>query len=115
MAEPGDEERIERIFAEWRPVILTAAAAALDVPQARQDVEGFLPQLEQQAEWSGLAGRIRLLLAGDQRPERLLAGLDATDTVVMSAILQALADPDLLLAIIRQERERAARDHDHDH
>ncbi|HEY1016091.1 MAG TPA: hypothetical protein VGE07_25500 [Herpetosiphonaceae bacterium] len=113
MAEAGDEERIERIFNEWRPVILTVAAAALDVAQARQDVEGFLPQLEGSGEWAALAGRIRLVLAGDQRPERLLAGLDATDTVVMSAILQALADPAQLLALVREERERAARDHDH--
>ncbi|HYF61224.1 MAG TPA: hypothetical protein VD886_00330 [Herpetosiphonaceae bacterium] len=107
--QPDDEERrIAALVGEWRTVILTVAAACLDIDQARIDVEGFLPQLESQEQWRDLAGRIRLLLAGDHNQERLLAGLDSTDSVVLTAIFSALADPENLVALLRAERDRAA-------
>jgi hypothetical protein len=103
-----DERKIAALVGEWRTVILTVAAACLDIDQARVDVEGFLPQLESQEQWSALAGRIRLLLAGDHNQERLLAGLDPTDSIVLTAIFSALNDPDNLIALLRAERDRAA-------
>jgi hypothetical protein len=107
--QPDEEERkIAALVGEWRTVILTVAAACLDIDQARVDVEGFLPQLESQEQWSTLAGRIRLLLAGDHNQERLLAGLDPTDSIVLTAIFSALNDPDNLIALLRAERDRAA-------
>jgi len=103
-----DERKIAALVGEWRTVILTVAAACLDIDQARVDVEGFLPQLESQEQWAALAGRIRLLLAGDHNQERLLAGLDPTDSIVLTAIFSALNDPDNLIALLRAERDRAA-------
>ncbi len=109
-AAPADAEEasIAQIVAEWRPIILTVAAACLDVGQARQDIDGFLPQLETQPQWARLAHRMRLLLAGDRNRERLLSQLDATDTVVMSAILHSLEDRDNLVKLLKSERDRAA-------
>ena len=109
-AAPADaeENHIAGIVAEWRPIILTIAAACLDIGQARQDIDGFLPQLETQPQWAALAHRMRLLLAGDRNRERLLAGLDGTDTIVMSAILHSLDDPDNLIQLLKAERDRAA-------
>ncbi|MBA3470417.1 MAG: hypothetical protein H0T53_12330 [Herpetosiphonaceae bacterium] len=104
----AEEQSIAQIVAEWRPIILTVAAACLDVGQARQDIDGFLPQLESQAQWANLAHRMRLLLAGDRNRERLLAHLDPTDTVVMSAILHSLEDRDSLVKLLKAERDRAA-------
>lgn len=107
--QPDEEERkIAALVGEWRTVILTVAAACLDIDQARVDVEGFLPQLESQQQWRELASRIRLLLAGDHNRERLLAGLDPTDSVVLTAIFSALDDPENLVALLRAERDRAA-------
>lgn len=102
-----DEARLSKIIGEWRPVILTVAAATLDVDQARQDVEGFLPQLEASEQWQTLAQRMRLLLAGDHNRDRLLAGLDPTDTVIMSSIFHALDDQENLIKLVRAERDRA--------
>ena len=51
---------------------------------------------------------MRLLLAGDRNRERLLAQLDATDTVVMSAILHSLEDRNNLVKLLKAERDRAA-------
>lgn len=108
----AEEARIASIVAEWRPIILTLAAACLDVGQAQQDIDGFLPQLEAQSQWAELAHRMRLLLAGDRNEERLLDKLDPTDTVVMSAILHALEDRDNLVKLLKDERDRAAAEHD---
>ena len=104
----AEEQRISAIITDWRPVILTVAAACLDIDQARQDVDGFLPQLESQPEWADLAHRMRLLLAGDFNRDRLLADLDPTDSVVIAAIFHALEDRDNLIALLRAERDRAA-------
>ena len=98
--------RIAAVISEWRPIILTVAAAAYDVAQAQEDISGFLPQLEQQAAWQTLAHRIRLLLAGDTNRERLLRELDPIDTVIMSAILHALEDPENLQRMLEQERQQ---------
>ncbi len=107
-----EADRIAQVIASWRPVILTVAAAALDINQARQDIDGFLPQLEQQDEWQTLAQRIRLILAGSTQRERLLADLDPTDTVIIAAILHAIDDPDNLVRLLRDERNRAAAEED---
>ncbi|MFD3163723.1 hypothetical protein [Herpetosiphon sp. NSE202] len=103
-----EEARLSKLIGEWRPIILTVAAAYFGVQHAYTDLDGFLPQLEAQAQWQNLAQRIRLLVAGDSNRERLLADLDTTDTVIMQAIFHALDDKTTTLRLIREERDRAA-------
>ncbi len=103
-----EEARLTKLIGEWRPIILTVAAACFGVHHAYTDLEGFLPQLEAQTQWQNLAQRIRLLVAGDSNRQRLLAELDTTDSVIMQAIFHALDDKDATLRLIREERDRAA-------
>ncbi len=103
-----EEARLSKLIGEWRPIILTVAAAYFGVQHAYTDLDGFLPQLEAQAQWQTLAQRIRLLVAGDSNRQRLLADLDTTDTVIMQAIFHALDDKTTTLRLIREERDRAA-------
>jgi hypothetical protein len=77
----------------------------LGIGQASEDIDGFLPQLDAQPQWQILAQRIRFLLAGDENRERLLADLDPTDTIIMSAILHSLKDREQLIALLRAERD----------
>ncbi|XSG77680.1 hypothetical protein ACP8Y2_11835 [Herpetosiphon llansteffanensis] len=103
-----EEARLSKLIGEWRPIILTVAAAYFGVQHAYTDLDGFLPQLEAQTQWQALAQRIRLLVAGDSNRQRLLADLDPTDTVIMQAIFHALDDKTTTLRLIREERDRAA-------
>ncbi|GAA5527234.1 hypothetical protein [Herpetosiphon gulosus] len=103
-----EEARLAKLIGEWRPIILTVAAAHFGVQHAYTDLDGFLPQLEAQAQWQTLAQRLRLLVAGDTNRQRLLADLDTTDTVIMQAIFHALDDQATTLQLIREERDRAA-------
>lgn len=103
-----EEARLSKLIGEWRPIILTVAAAYFGVQHAYTDLDGFLPQLEAQTQWQTLAQRIRLLVAGDSNRQRLLADLDTTDSVIMQAIFHALDDKTTTLRLIREERDRAA-------
>jgi tetratricopeptide (TPR) repeat protein len=77
----------------WQPVIDLVVAAARGDPQAASQADPVLTDLEQQADWAELTRVLRQITAGDRDPE-LLDGLDHTDTLIATAVLEALGGAD---------------------
>ena len=81
-------------------IIQTHAGLILGVVQCIQNSE-FRPQMEQalviseQNGWDKLVAAIRKIINGN-RDESVLTGLDEEDTVIASAILRGLQDPNTL-------------------
>jgi CHAT domain len=66
-------------------------AAARGDQQAAAELEPVLANLATEANWAALAGVLRRVLAGE-RDQALTQGLDETDTAVVAAVLDQLAD-----------------------
>jgi hypothetical protein len=82
---------IERILAEWGPVIDLMVAAATTGHTPAELTEG-LDQLADTSDWAHLAAAIRAVLDGAPDPEPLLAGLDPVDTAILTTILDRLTE-----------------------
>lgn len=80
----------DAIRQEWDQVIQTVIAVFRGNQSATFHLAPFLDLLEQQVEWQPLAIVLRHLLAGERDPAVLLPGLDATSTLIVTAILDSL-------------------------
>ncbi|MBW7884473.1 MAG: hypothetical protein H3C34_17905 [Caldilineaceae bacterium] len=75
---------------QWQPVIAAMVAACRGDNTAAGQLTPLLDQLAQTADWQALAAVFRRVLAGERDAEALLDGLDKTDTIIVTALLQAL-------------------------
>jgi hypothetical protein len=76
---------------ELAGLVGAVVAAARGDRWAAAEVEPVLTDLAAEADWEALAGVLRRVLAGERDPT-LTQGLDETDTVVVAAVLDRLAD-----------------------
>lgn len=74
---------------QWAPVV-EAVVGACQRDAEPEQMEPFLEELSQQEVWRELAAVLRRIVAGERDAHVLLAGLDATDTVIASDVLRAL-------------------------
>jgi len=83
-----------RVLAQWAPVIddLVAAGDAADpaAAEARQRMEPLMRELDQADEWRALVAVLRRILAGERDEAALVQGLDATDHLIVDAVLERL-------------------------
>jgi len=86
-------ERDQQIRQSHAPLIHQVVKACIN----HEERPGLEPMLEMAREqgWDDLVNRIQLILQG-QRDETLTLGLDEEDTVIISAILQGLQNPETL-------------------
>jgi tetratricopeptide (TPR) repeat protein len=86
-ATPADPA--QAVVDQWAPVIDAVAAAAGGDAQAAKGLAPLLAKLDTTADWAALAGVLRRIMAGE-RGGQLLAGLDPTDTLIVTAVLNRL-------------------------
>lgn len=74
----------------WSPVIHNVVAACQGDNQAAQRVDFLIEQLGQQDDWRKLTTVIKRIMQGERDAAALLGGLDTTDTLIASNVLQRL-------------------------
>ncbi|MBN2359203.1 MAG: hypothetical protein JXR83_07095 [Deltaproteobacteria bacterium] len=74
----------------WSPVIQSVVAACHGDLRAAQRVEFLIEQLGEQDDWRRLTAVLRRIVQGERDAANLLAGLDTTDTLIASNVLQRL-------------------------
>jgi len=74
----------------WSPVIQNVVAACQGDTQAAQRVNFLIEQLGQQDDWRNLTTVLKRILQGERDAAALLGGLDTTDTLIASNVLQRL-------------------------
>jgi tetratricopeptide (TPR) repeat protein len=87
-AEPADPA--QGVVELWAPVLAAIEVAAGGDAEAAAMVASVLTKLDASADWA-LAGVLRRILAGE-RGAQLLAGLDPTDTLLVTTLLACLGD-----------------------
>jgi len=93
-AEEGQEEAaLAAILQQWAPVIAAVVAACRGNQDAAAQLQPFLGKMAQQDDWRALSAVLRRILAGERDPNALLPGLDATDMLIVAAVLQTLGAP----------------------
>jgi hypothetical protein len=91
---------------QWDAVIQAVVAACNGDDQATVQLTPFLNEMAQQDDWRTLVAVFRRILAGEREPVQLLAGLDDTDTLIVSDILRALGvNPQFLPSLLGEEPE----------
>ena len=74
---------------EWLPVIAAIVAACQGNEEAKNQLEPFLEQQGQTDDWRNLIAVIRRIMNGE-RDGNIVEGLDGTDSLIVTRILQAL-------------------------
>jgi hypothetical protein len=74
----------------WSPVIQNVVAACQGDDQAAKRVSFLIDQLGQQDDWRNLTTVLKRILQGERDASALLGGLDTTDTLIASNVLQRL-------------------------
>jgi hypothetical protein len=86
-APAGDTEDL------WAPVIAATVAAARGDQPAADTLTPLLDDMAASTDWANLAAALRRIIAGERDPDRLLTGLDHTDTAIAATILTQLTTP----------------------
>ena len=81
------------------PLILGTVQAVAN-PDLAGPLDAALSEMEKHG-WTHLVATIRRLLAGERDADTLCGPLDGEDSMIVDAILQALADPSTLEALLR--------------
>jgi len=83
---------ISDYLTQWEPVIaaLVDAASAGHTPP---ELGELLDELGGSSDWTALVGALRRVLAGERSLDRLKAGLDEIDTVILTSTLDRLSAP----------------------
>lgn len=76
---------------EWQPVIAAVVAACQGNEEARNQLEPFLQEMGQTEDWKNLIPILRRIMDGE-RDQDIVTGLDRTDALIVTRILQALSD-----------------------
>jgi tetratricopeptide (TPR) repeat protein len=92
-AGPSDAAIRERL-AEHAPLIQAVATAARQ-PSVRPQLNEALAQMRQHG-WGNLVDAVGRLLDGERDENALCAGLDGEDSLIVTTVLRALADPAVL-------------------
>ncbi len=92
---PAAVDPIARILDQWEPVIEDMATACGDdgaeAGAARARLEPFLQQIGEEDDWRALVAALRRILAGERDESALVWELDATDHLIVDAVLERLA------------------------
>ncbi len=97
-------QMVAQIRAQWEPVIEMVVAACQGNAEATAELDPFLADMEQKAEWQPFVGALKRVLAGERDPLVLLPDLDDTDVLILSDILRMLGvDPRTLPALPGEE------------
>ncbi len=86
----GAEAALAHLRQQWAPVIGAVVAVAQAGAPVPADLDAFLDQMGDTDDWRALVAVLRRILAGERDPERLLPGLDATDTLIVGEVLRGL-------------------------
>ena len=81
----GSDQKIQ----QWLPIIAAIVAACQGNEEAKNQLEPFLEQQGQTDDWRNLIAVIRRIMNGE-RDNNLFEGLDGTDALIVTRILQAL-------------------------
>ncbi|HRQ23300.1 MAG TPA: tetratricopeptide repeat protein [Anaerolineales bacterium] len=81
----GSDNKIK----QWLPIIAAVVAACQGNEEAKNQLEPFLEQQGQTDDWRNLIAVIRRIMNGE-RDNNLFEGLDGTDALIVTRILQAL-------------------------
>jgi tetratricopeptide (TPR) repeat protein len=84
-------ERLEDVSDALAQLAAGVVSAVRGDQQVAEALERILADMEASEDWTALAGVLRRILAGERDPT-LVAGLDETDTAVVSDVLVKLAD-----------------------
>jgi hypothetical protein len=90
---PSDAAMRERL-AQHAPLIQDVATAAQQ-PSVRLQLNEALAQMQQRG-WGNLVDAVGRLLDGERDENTLCAGLDGEDSLIVTTVLRALADPAVL-------------------
>jgi hypothetical protein len=93
--QPAADDPAARILAQWAPVIEDMVAAcgdeATEAVESSERLEPFLQQMGEVDDWRALVAVLRRMLAGERDEAALVEGLDATDHLIVDAVLERLA------------------------
>jgi tetratricopeptide (TPR) repeat protein len=81
--------------------LIAAVVAAVDYDAVRQELEAKMN--EASPDWANLVAALHRILDGERDEETLWEGLDADDSMIVSAILRGIADPSTLAAVLPPE------------
>ncbi len=84
------QQAVERLLAQWQPVVQAVVAAARGDKQALQQVNPLLQQLNGSPDWGRLASALQQLVAGERDAAVLARKLDETDRLILAATLASL-------------------------
>jgi tetratricopeptide (TPR) repeat protein len=90
---PGERAALAALLQQWAPVIAAVVAACRGNRDAAAQLQPLLGELAQQDDWRALSAVLRRILNGERDPNALLPGLDATDMLLVAAVLQTLGGP----------------------
>jgi tetratricopeptide (TPR) repeat protein len=80
---------------DWAPALIqSTVTAAHGDPDVAAELTSFLDRLAGTDDWAALAAIVGRIVNGERDRAQLLAGLDAYDTAITSAILDELDHPD---------------------
>ncbi len=89
-ASDEQQQAVERLLAQWQPVIQLVVAAARGDIQALQQITPFLQQLGDSPDWGRLASALQQLVGGERDVALLTRGLDETDQLILAATLASI-------------------------
>jgi tetratricopeptide (TPR) repeat protein len=79
---------------EWLPIIEAVVAACQGNEESKKQLEPFLQEMGQTEDWKNLISVLRRIMDGE-RDQDIVTGLDGTDALIVTRILQALSgDPE---------------------
>ncbi|MCP4695389.1 MAG: hypothetical protein GY862_00870 [Gammaproteobacteria bacterium] len=79
---------MEEVLKEWEPMLQAIAAVAKGDDGPRAEVERFLPQLEENG--CKISAAVQAVWAGERDADKLTAGLDDFDALLVRRILELL-------------------------
>jgi hypothetical protein len=115
-ADDGDaielnEAAVQRLIANWRPVIVAVADAIHGDRVAASQLEKVFHHLEDAEDWEALPAVLRRILAGERDADALLDGLDVVESIIVHGVFAELASREAkanAVAFARAKVEQAA-------
>lgn len=84
------QQAVERLLAQWQPVIRLVVAAAQGDSAASQQIMPFLQEMSASPDWRKLASALQQLVSGERDVSLLARGLDETDQLILAATLASM-------------------------
>jgi len=86
-----NEAAVQRLIANWRPVIVAVADAIHGDRVAASQLEKVFHHLEDAEDWKTLPAVLRRILGGEREADELLDGLDVVESIIVHGIFAELA------------------------